>query len=156
MPGGRDRGTSPLHSDRFQRTDPDFIDPRILRATGRLEKLASPHLKAKLRTKVQKSGRTTGWTRGAIDLVGVTVNVNYAPRGAPPRIARFDNQFRVTVPGGGAFSDRGDSGSLVTTEEDNHPVGLLFAGGDTATGLKVTFCNHIDLVLTALSVTIHY
>ncbi len=132
------------------------VDSRILRAAGRLDKLASPHVRARLRMEVQKSGRTTGWTQGAVDLLGVTVNVNYAPLGAPPRIARFDNQFRVTVPGGGAFSDRGDSGSLVTTEEDNHPVGLLFAGGDTATGLKVTFCNHIDLVLSELGVTIHY
>ncbi len=87
--------------------------------------------------------------------MAVTVNVNYAPRGAPPRLARFDNQFRVTIPGGGAFSQAGDSGSLVTTGE-NHPVGLLFAGGVGAGGLDVTFCNHIELVLSALGVTIHY
>lgn len=131
------------------------VDSRILRGAGQLDTLRPPEVNGALNMKVQKSGRTTGWTRGGIDLLGVTVNVNYAPLGAPPRIARFDNQFRVTVPGGGAFSQAGDSGSLVT-DQDNHPVGLLFAGGVGAGGLDVTFCNHIDLVLTALSVTIHY
>ncbi|MEE8507215.1 MAG: hypothetical protein V3S40_13470 [Kiloniellales bacterium] len=131
------------------------VDSRILRAAGKLDSLNPPEVKGALNMKVQKSGRTTGWTRGGIDLLGVTVNVNYAPPGAPPRIARFDNQFRVTVPGGGAFSQAGDSGSLVT-DPDNHPVGLLFAGGVGAGGLDVTFCNHIELVLTALRVTIHY
>ncbi len=149
------QGTNEVDAAIAASTESEFAEPRILRESGRLDKLASPNVTAKLNMKVQKSGRTTGWTQGAVDLLGVTVNVNYAPPGAPPRIARFDNQFRVTDPGGGAFSQAGDSGSLVTTAE-NHPVGLLFAGGDTSTGLKVTFCNHIDLVLTALSVTIHY
>ena len=60
-----------------------FVEPRILRESGRLDKLASPNVTAKLNMKVQKSGRTTGWTQGAVDLVGVTVNVNYAPPPAP-------------------------------------------------------------------------
>ena len=131
------------------------VESRILRAAGQLDKLVPPEVKGAINMKVQKSGRTTGWTRGVVDLLGVTVNVNYAPLGAPPKIARFDNQFRVTVPGGGAFSQAGDSGSLVTTGENN-PVGLLFAGGVGAGGLDVTFCNHIELVLSALGVTIHY
>ncbi len=148
-------GTNEVDAAIAAATESEFVEPRILRERGRLEKLASPHVKARLRMEVQKSGRTTGWTQGAVDLLGVTVNVNYNPRPLPPRIARFDNQFRVTARTG-AFSDRGDSGSLVTTEEDNHPVGLLFAGGDTVTGLKVTFCNHIGLVLDTLEVEIHY
>ena len=148
-------GTNEVDAAIAAATESEFVEPRILRESGRLDQLASPHVKAGLRMEVQKSGRTTGGTQGAVDLVGVTVNVNYAPPGAPPRIARFDNQFRVTVPGGGAFSQAGDSGSLVT-DSQNHPVGLLFAGGVGAGGLDVTFCNHINLVLDALDVTIHY
>ncbi len=88
-------------------------------------------------------------------MVATTVNVNYKSPPLPPKIARFDNQFRVTA-ARGAFSQAGDSGSLVTTEPENHPVGLLFAGGVGPGGLAVTFCNHIKLVLGALGVEIHY
>ncbi len=132
-----------------------LLDPRILRGRGRLDKLASPHYEARLRMKVQKSGRTTGWTHGAVDLVATTIHVDYNPDG-PPVIARFDNQFRVTTVHTGFFSQAGDSGSLVTTDLENHPVGLLFAGGVGPGGLAVTFCNHIELVLTALKVDILY
>ena len=137
-------------------------DPRILRSAGKFEALRSPQVKAVVGLAVQKSGRTTGWTHGAVDLVGVTVNVDYPGHG----VAKFDNQFRVSSRTG-AFSAPGDSGSLVTTDteeerprlqdktkiprSDNHPVGLLFAGGG-----GFTFCNDIGRVLTALNVQIVY
>ena len=131
----------------------EVVDPRILRGKGKLDfdKLADPHVKARLRMKVQKGGRTTGWTHGAVDLVATTVNVGYGAHG----VARFDNQFRVSARRD-AFSQPGDSGSLVTTDPKNQPVGLLFAGGEAPNGLKVTFCNDIELVLTALNVRIYY
>ena len=50
----------------------------------------------------------------------------------------------------GSFSDDGDSGSLIVTNDASHnPVGLLFAGSPS-----YTFANPIGEVLERLSVTI--
>ncbi len=139
-------GTNEVDAAIASAIDPKYVDPRILRRRRRLEKLADPHSKATIGMKVQKSGRTTGWTHGAVDLVATTVNVSYGTHG----VARFDNQFRVFARKG-FFSQPGDSGSLVTTDKENYPVGLLFAGGG-----GFTFCNDIGRVLTALNVGIYY
>lgn len=135
-------------------TDKSVVEPRILRAEGQLERLSAPHVKATIGMAVQKSGRTTGWTHGRVDLIGVTVNVTYPGHG----VGRFDNQFRVSGVSG-AFSTEGDSGSLVTTDSaagrmgatPNQPVGLLFSGGG-----GFTFCNDIARVLNALKIAIYY
>ncbi|MCH9019496.1 MAG: serine protease [Proteobacteria bacterium] len=127
-------------------TNSRYVEPRILRAQNKLEKLSSPIVAPALGMDVQKSGRTTGHTKGRVNLVAATINVNYGSQG----IARFDNQFRVSAPSGN-FSQPGDSGSLVTTLPSNQPVGLLFAGGG-----GFTFCNEIKRVLRALTVEIHY
>jgi len=95
---------------------------------------------------VQKSGRTTQFRRGVVDVINLTVNVSYAPLGG---VARFVQQFRVRGVGG-IFSDRGDSGSVVTTCPQNIPAGLLFAGNAAN---NVTFCNPIRTVLAAFGVT---
>lgn len=123
------------------------VKKSILRSSGNLEDLTPPEVAAIIGMDVQKSGRTTGWTHGTVDLIGVTVNVNY---GAGNGVARFDDQFRV-IGNGGLFSDAGDSGSLVTTEKGNQPTGLLFAGGG-----GYTFCNNITDVLSALNISIAY
>jgi hypothetical protein len=96
---------------------------------------------------VQKSGRTTQYRRGFIDIVSLTIDVSFAPLGG---VARFVRQFRVRGQGA-IFSDRGDSGSLVTTFPQNRPVGLLFAGNAAH---NVTFCNPIGPVLSSFGVTI--
>ena len=96
---------------------------------------------------VQKSGRTTQFRRGFIDLVNTSVNVSYAPLGG---VARFVRQFRVRGVGS-IFSDRGDSGSLVTTFPQNQPVGLLFAGNAAN---NMTFCNPVGAVMAAFGVNI--
>jgi len=131
------------------RTSPNLVDRRILRPFGIRQPLVPPHLPPILNMPVQKSGRTTQYRRGFIDAINVTVNVSYAPFGG---VARFCNQFRVKGIGG-IFSDRGDSGSLVTTFPLNNPVGLLFAG-NAATNF--TFCNRIGNVLSAFAVNIVY
>jgi len=83
-------------------------------------------LDATLLARVQKYGRTTGHTKGAISGLFATVNVDY-------RIgtARFVNQIIITG-SAGEFSGPGDSGSLVVSDgsgqRDRRPVGLLFAG----------------------------
>lgn len=125
------------------------VERRMMRPSGQWQKLASPHVRPALRAAVHKAGRTTGYTRGLIDLVSLTVNVNM---GSPPYVqsARFSNQFRV-VGSAGPFSAPGDSGSLVTTDPGNQPTGLLFAGGG-----GYTFCNDIGTVLSALNVSILY
>lgn len=127
-------------------TNFEFVDSRILRGKQKFEGLVSPQVAASLGMEVQKSGRTTGWTHGSVNAIAVTVNVRYPG----DRIGRFENQFRVSAAEGN-FSEPGDSGSLVTTDPKNQPVGLLFAGGG-----GFTFCNDIATVLKVLDVTISY
>lgn len=97
---------------------------------------------------VQKFGRTTSLTRGEVDSINVTVNVGYTAG-----TALFENQIiiigkrqrgRKLVDA--TFSEGGDSGSLIVTQGDNDPVGLLFAGNSS-----VTIANPINEVLTTLS-----
>ncbi len=98
---------------------------------------------------VQKYGRTTGLTYGEVSEINVTVTVCYESRG-PFRCVKsaiFVNQIAVTP---GTFSDGGDSGSLIVTDDTNkNPVGLLFAGSTTR-----TIANPISEVLTRFNVTI--
>jgi hypothetical protein len=93
---------------------------------------------ATLGTAVQKSGRTTGYTTGAIQQIDVTVNVNY---GGP--VATFTGQLMA-----GAMSQGGDSGSAVL-DMSKRVVGLLYAGSATTTIL-----NPIQFVLDALGIEI--
>lgn len=90
---------------------------------------------------VTKSGRTTGVTTGVIDAVNISSNVNY---GASCGTAFFTNQFSVVT---GAFSDSGDSGSVILDGTDNTPVGLLFAGSALS-----TIGNPIPFVYLSLGV----
>ena len=129
------------------RTSPNLVDRRILRPGGVLQPIAPGLLPPAFNMQVQKSGRTTQYRRGFVDLVNTTINVNYAPLGG---VARFVRQFRVRGVGS-IFSDRGDSGSLVTTFPGNRPVGLLFAGNAAN---NMTFCNPIRDVLAAFGVSI--
>ncbi len=131
------------------RTTPNLVDRRILRPGGIRQPLGAPHLNPVLNQLVQKSGRTTQYRRGIINAVNVTVNVSYAPLGG---VARFCRQFSVRGINN-IFSDRGDSGSLVTTFPQNRPVGLLFAGNAAN---NITFCNYISAVLASLNVAIVY
>jgi len=88
---------------------------------------------------IKKSGRTTGLTTGEIQQVDVTVNVQYGEG----KIAQFTDQLM-----GGAMSQGGDSGSAVL-DENNHLVGLLFAGSDTT-----TIMNRIQNVFSELGVSL--
>src|SRR5712664_3478958 len=103
---------------------------------------------ALLSLNVQKYGRTTRLTHGQITGVSATVTICYAVDGFTcTKTARFVDQLIIS-PGG--FSNGGDSGSLIVTDDANlNPVGLLFAGSST-----VTIANRIDLVLLRFGVTI--
>ncbi|CAM3999596.1 hypothetical protein GCM10009799_17060 [Nocardiopsis rhodophaea] len=93
---------------------------------------------------VEKLGRTTGHTHGRITAFEVDgLRVNF-PHGE----LVFDDQLEISGREG-AFSDGGDSGSLIWTREGRAAVGLLFAGsrfgGPDGTGL--TYANPLTAVL---------
>lgn len=90
---------------------------------------------------VQKSGRTTGLTKGLIAQTDVITQVQYDEG----KIALFVDQLMIEQSG---FSAGGDSGSAVLDMEKK-VVGLLFAGSDTT-----TIVNKIEHVLNLLNITI--
>jgi len=96
-------------------------------------------VKGTLGLPIKKSGRTTGLTTGEILQTNVIVNVGYGGS----KIATFVDQLMA-----GAMSAGGDSGSVVL-DNDNHLVGLLFAGSDTT-----TIINRIENVFSGLGVNI--
>lgn len=91
---------------------------------------------ATLGTEVQKTGRTTGHTQGAITQIDATLRISYGDHAA-----LFTGQL-VASP----MSQPGDSGSAVL-DMDRRVVGLLFAGSEAA-----TIISPIDEVLAALNV----
>jgi hypothetical protein len=94
---------------------------------------------AMLGMRVRKSGRTTGYTEGTVNLLNATVSVAYGNR-----TARFTGQI-ITGP----MSQGGDSGSLIVDATENKAVGLLYAGSNLS-----TIFNPIDKVLAALNINI--
>ena len=87
-----------------------------------------PVLKPSLLLKVKKSGRTTGVTVGKIVGINATSRVEY-----DEGVATFEKQLVIRpTKDHRNFSRAGDSGSLVV-DNDNRPVGLLFAGGGGST-----------------------
>ena len=96
---------------------------------------------------VEKVGRTTGHTAGrvtAVEVDGVAVRYDDA-------VHSFDDQ--VEIEGlTGAFSDGGDSGSVIWRSGDRAPLALLFAGSATGgqQGGGVTFANPLATVLAVL------
>ena len=96
---------------------------------------------------VGKSGRTTQLTSGRILDVNASITVSYQNG----KVANFRDQITIVGNGGLAFSDGGDSGSLIWTwNETRSPVGLLFAGGR-----DYTFANKIGHVLQALNIELY-
>jgi hypothetical protein len=100
---------------------------------------------AALGMKVRKSGRTTGVTTGGeVTDIDATFTVGYGSKGS----ALFRNQ--IVIRSAERFSDHGDSGSFILTEEEPlRAVGLLFAGNSPGT---VTLANHMRTVLEELEV----
>lgn len=93
-----------------------------------------------LNTPVQKYGRTTGLTKGAVASINWEGNVGYSSG-----TAHFVGQIVVYSPKG-AFVKAGDSGSLVVGQpgQAKKPSGLLFAGDMSG---KYGIVNRIDYVL---------
>ena len=114
-------------------TAPDLVNPDILNIG-----VPAGVGTATLGTQLQKSGRTTGYTTGAVTQIDVRVTVNY---GGPT--ATFTGQLMA-----GAMSQGGDSGSAVL-DMQKRVVGLLYAGSATTTIL-----NPIQYVIDALGIEI--
>jgi hypothetical protein len=95
---------------------------------------------ASLGMAVRKTGRTTGFTTGTINLLDSTVDVSYGSG----RVARFEDQLVA-----GPMSQGGDSGSLVVAGDSLQAVGLLFAGS-----AQTTIFSPIQAVLDCLEVDI--
>ncbi len=100
---------------------------------------------------VYKTGRTTGATEGRVTAFGLdNVIVGYDIGNL-----RFDDQIEIEGAGDRAFSDGGDSGSLIVNSEMK-AIALLFAGGDIggSNGQGLTYANPIQRVLSDLKATL--
>jgi hypothetical protein len=122
-------------------------DAARLTGIGRLAGLGPAVLDDSAR--VAKVGRTTGVTRGrvtAFELDNVVVAYDSGN-------LRFDDQIEIEGAGDKAFSDGGDSGSLIV-DADRLAVALLFAGGDQGggNGRGLTYANPLTTVLERLKV----
>jgi len=118
---------------------PNAVDPSG--AILDIGTISSTVLSATLGLAVQKSGRTTGLTKGTIAGIDCTVVVGPYSNG---RSATFVNQIEIT--GSPTFSGNFDSGSLVVENVANNPrpVGLLIAGTSAE-----SWANPIQAVLAA-------
>jgi len=103
---------------------------------------------ALLNLQLQKYGRTTQLTKGAVTGINAILNICYESLFIfCVKSARFVDQIVIEP---GAFSGGGDSGSLIVTDDANrNPVALLFAGSTAQ-----TIANRIDLVLNHFGVHI--
>ncbi|MBI4589924.1 MAG: hypothetical protein HY725_13900 [Candidatus Rokubacteria bacterium] len=102
---------------------------------------------------VAKAGRTTGITHGnvaAFELDNLVVGYDMGD-------IRFDDQIEIEGEGEAAFSDGGDSGSLVVDGEFRG-VALLFAGSDQGgtNGRGLTYAGPLRAVLDQLKVDLLY
>ncbi len=93
-----------------------------------VQALGAPHNGA-----VAKSGRTTGLTCSTILGTNVASTVSYYAHCGDANPAFNVSYTDLVSVSGGNFSDSGDSGSLIVTQDTSEAVALLFAGSDTDT-----------------------
>ncbi len=99
---------------------------------------------AQLSQKVQKYGRTTALTKGTVTGINANIWISY-----DSGQAYFANQ--VVVQSTKPFIKAGDSGSLLVTDPNRQPVGLLYAGDTSG---KYAIANRIDPVLKRFNITV--
>lgn len=125
------------------------VDTRKVKGAG---KLSTPVPRdPEIDMEVLKLGRTTGLTRGVITAIAVDqlmVGFEFGP-------AQFDGQVEIQTIEDNPFSQGGDSGSMIMSQ-DNEPVALLFAGSDSGgdTGYGITYASPMATVLSNLKVEI--
>jgi hypothetical protein len=92
---------------------------------------------------VEKTGRATGYTVGTVFDVSATVPIDF-------ELGRLIFEDQLLIRGNaGAFSDGGDSGSLVVDRISGRATGLVVGGSP-----EFAIANHISEVLQALNVTL--
>jgi hypothetical protein len=102
---------------------------------------------------VAKSGRTTGCQTGTIGSINTNVSVQYQKGCGSGKKFTISYTNQVVI-NSSSFSAGGDSGSLIvsgactTTDGDNAPVALLFAGSSSS-----TIGNPIQDVVSALGIS---
>ncbi len=126
--------------------NPGDVSPEI----AFIGEISSSPATATIGMAVQKMGRTTCLTFGAIAQLDAHLRVNYSDT-KHPKPAKFVDQIVVSgtldTP---QFSAAGDSGSLIVTDDDcPQPVALLFGGSSSG----LTIANPISTVLSALNVS---
>ncbi|HUD32872.1 MAG TPA: hypothetical protein VMR43_07610 [Variovorax sp.] len=123
------------------------FDPGLIEGLGKLAGVASSAVDEGVM--VAKLGRTTGLTRGrvtAFELDDVVVAYDTGNRS-------FDQTIEIEGVGANAFSDGGDSGSLIVNSR-REAIALLFAGSESGgrNGAGLTYANPIQDVLKALKI----
>lgn len=124
--------------------DPALVNSRILGTIGRLA--GAVPIAPAVGMKVEKYGRTTGFTEGQITDVSADVKVDYDSLGT----IVFEDQVVVEGNGGSSFSDAGDSGSVIVDRASGQAAALLFAGTPTH-----TLANKMSEVIAALGVSLY-
>ena len=119
----------------------NLVSPTVMPKVNKLK--SGQPVVATVGMRVEKTGRTTGYTSGTIRDISANVKVGY-----DLGTLTFEDQI-IIVGGTKSFSDAGDSGSLIVEQKSKRPVGLLFAGSDSH-----TIANHIEDVLQQLNVSI--
>jgi hypothetical protein len=119
--------------------DAKTVAPAILPRIGRLK--GPEPIEAAEGMQVEKTGRATGYTVATVFDVSATVPIEF-------ELGRltFEDQLLIRSEGG-AFSDGGDSGSLIVDVSSGRATGLLVGGSP-----QFAIANHIDDVLRALNV----
>jgi hypothetical protein len=165
QPGSIDKGRSGQDSvgrladfKEFERSEPNQVDcalatinegvtfdPSSLSGVGSLKGTAYNLVDI---DRVGKLGRTTGRTRGRVTAFEVDNIAVVFETGT----FQFAGQIEIESEGSGPFSNGGDSGSLIFSEDSHLAVGLLFAGSDQggSNGQGLTYANPIETVLSEL------
>jgi hypothetical protein len=121
--------------------DPEAVSPTILPKIGRLRS-AEP-IDAAEGMPVEKTGRATGYTTGTVFDVSANIVVLF-----DLGMLTFQNQLLIRSDAE-AFSDIGDSGSIVVDCGSGRATGLLVGGAR-----QCVVANHIADVLQGLNVTL--
>jgi len=141
-------------------TTPNVIDSAIITTDRKLVSNSTPApptaygaprtqvwLNPFLGMNVQKLGRTTGFTKGFVSGLNVQLSLAYGNG-----TAFFVDQIEISPTNAPLFSNAGDSGSLIVSDEldgDRFPVALLFAGAG-----PLTAANPIQAVLDFYDMTV--
>ena len=121
----------------------EILDPKSVRASflPKVGRLQHPEpIAATENMRVEKVGRTTGYTTGTVFDVSADVKIEYD-------LGMLTFQDQILVRGStGPFSDQGDSGSVIVDRATKRATALLFAGSASH-----TIANPLEEVLAQLA-----